>query len=141
MKEKKLRQTRSGFTIVEILVVVVIIGLLAMMIIPKFLGHLITAKQNVAKTNLVIIEETIDMFRYQYDRFPQNLNELLERPADIPEEKWTYPSLKAKHLNDPWGQEYIYKQPGDHGIYDLYSLGADGQEGGENENADICNWE
>ena len=141
MKEKKYRQSRSGFTMVEILVVVVIIGLLAVMIVPTLFEHVITTRQNVAKANIATIESTIETFRLQYDRLPQNLRELVERPADIPEEEWKYPSLKAKNLNDPWKQEYVYKQPGDHGPFDLYSLGRDGQEGGEGENADICNWE
>ena len=131
---------RAGFTIVEIIVVVIIIAVLATMIVPRFVGKIGKAKQSVAKSKLVEIEKAIETFSYLYGRFPETIDELVECPADIPEEKWEPPTLKAKDLADPWDRQYIYAQPGDHGLYDLYSLGADGEEGGEDENEDIVNW-
>ena len=139
-KKKNRRRTRSGFTIVEILVVVIIIGLLATMIAPPLLRHLIRTRQSVAKSNIATLEATIDSFSLVYGRLPQTLEELITRPSDIPEEKWEGASFKSKDLLDPWEREFIYKVPGDHGPYDLYSLGKDGQEGGEKEDADIVNW-
>ncbi|MDY7011370.1 MAG: type II secretion system major pseudopilin GspG [Planctomycetota bacterium] len=132
---------RYGFTIVEVLVVVIIIAALATMIVPRFFGRIGSAKHGVARQKLVEIEKAIDMFSYEYGRLPESLDELVNRPPDIPEEKWNAPTLKAKDLVDPWDRRFIYKVPGDHGPYDLYSLGADGEAGGEKENADINNWE
>ncbi len=141
MKRKTGSGGRSvGFTIVEILVVVVIIAVLATMIVPRFFGRVESAKHGVAKQKLVEIEKAVEMFSYDYGRLPEALDELVNRPADIPEEKWNPPTLKAKDLLDPWAREYVYKRPGEHGPYDLYSLGADGQAGGEKENEDITNW-
>ncbi len=93
MKKKNRRRSRSRFTIVEILVVVIIIGLLATMIAPPLLRHLIRTRQNVAKSNIATLEATIDSFSLVYGRLPQNLDELINRPSDIPEEAWEGPSL------------------------------------------------
>ena len=131
---------RTAFTIVEILVVVLVIAVLATMIVPRFFGEVGRAKHSVAKTKLVEIEKAIETFSYEYERLPESLDELVNRPADIPEEKWSPPRIKAKDLLDPWEREYVYTKPGEHGPYDLFSLGADGQPGGEKEDADITNW-
>jgi len=127
---------------VEILVVVIIIVVLASMIAPPFLGRVGQAKQSVARQKLTEIEKAIDIFRHDYDRYPATLEELVSRPSDIPEEKWNAPMLKRKDLLDPWDRPFVYKCPGEHGErpYDLYSLGADGKEGGEKDNADVVNW-
>ena len=140
MNKKRSRRNRRGFTIVEILVVVIIIAVLAGMIAPKFLGHVGKAKQSVAKNNIIAIENAVDIFSISYERLPENLDELVNRPADIDEANWNPPTLKAKNLLDPWGREFIYRQPGEHGIYDIYTLGKDGQAGGEDEDSDIGNW-
>lgn len=125
---------------VEIIVVVIIIAVLATMIVPKFFGRVGAAKQSAAKQKLIEIEKAVDTFRYDYERFPTSLDELVDRPADIASEKWQDPSLKPKDLTDPWGREFQYRCPGQHGKFDLYSLGADGAEGGDGEDADIVNW-
>ena len=141
MRNKTARKRRGGgFTIVEIIVVVVIIAVLATMIMPKLMGRVGKAKHGVAIQKLVEIEKAVEMFYYDYDRLPETLEELVVRPADIDESKWDDPSIKAKDLMDPWGREFIFKKPGDHGKYDIYSLGADGLEGGEKDNEDIHNW-
>ena len=140
MNTMRKKYTRAAFTMVEIIVVVIIIAALAGLILPRFFGRVGTAKQSVAKQKLAEIEKAIDMFSYDYGRLPASLEELVNRPSDIPEEKWNAPSLRAKDLLDPWGREFLYQQPGEHGTYDLQSLGADGQVGGEKENADVVNW-
>ena len=140
MRNKNPNNRRGGFTIVEIIVVVVIIAALATMIMPKFIGKIGKAKHSVAMQKVVEIEKAVDMFFYDYERLPETLEELVFRPADIDESKWEEPSLKAKDVIDPWGREFIYNKPGDHGRYDIYSLGADGLEGGEKDNEDIQNW-
>lgn len=142
MKHKD-QQRRAGFTMVEILVVVVIIGVLAAMVLPTFVGRVGQAKQAVARQKLSEIEKAVEIFRTDYERYPETLDELIQRPADIPEDKWNRPMLRRKDLLDPWGRPFLYKYPGDHAEvpYDLYSLGADGQEGGVKENADVVNWE
>ena len=138
----RLRPRRKAFTIVEILVVVIIIAVLAAMVGPKFFGQIGKAKRSVAMQKLAEVEKAIDIFRYTYERLPENLYELVDRPPDIPEEKWDTPILKAKDLIDPWEREFIYRKPGDHGPYDLMSLGRDGEPGGEEkDDADVVNWE
>ncbi len=141
MNKKNRRRNRQAFTIVEILVVVIIIAVLATMIVPKFLGRVGQSKQAVAKINIGEIEKAIEIFSYDYERWPLNLDELVNRPADIDEAKWNPPTIRAKDLLDPWERQFIYRQPGEHGIYDIYTLGKDGQEGGEDEDTDIGNWE
>jgi general secretion pathway protein G len=131
---------RGGFTLVEILVVVIIIAVLAALIVPSYVGRVGQAKQSVAKQKLSILEQAVQMFRLDYSRYPETLDELIERPGDIPAEKWHTPSVKAKDLLDPWDNRFVYKCPGDHGPFDVSSLGADGQQGGEGENADVVNW-
>jgi len=135
------RRRRAAFTIAEVLVVVVIIAVLATLIAPKLWSRIGTARHGVATQNVAEIEKAIDMFVTDYGRLPEALDELVHRPADIDEADWTPPSLKAKNLTDPWGRPYLYRAPGEHGPFDLYSLGADGQDGGEKDNADITNWE
>lgn len=123
------------------MVVVIVIGVLAALVIPNFLGRAGKAKVAVAQQKISNIETAINLFYQDYSRFPESLEELITKPGDITDEQWVPPSLKAKHLKDPWGQPFEYRYPGDHGAYDLYSTGADGQDGGEGENADITNWE
>ncbi len=140
MRKQKRSWRPKGFTIVEILVVVIIIAALATMIVPRFFGRIGKAKQSVAISKLRNIETAIEMFNNDYSRLPENLDELVTRPADILEEKWIPPTLRSKDLLDPWDRQYIYKQPGEHGAFDLYSYGADAQAGGKKENADVVNW-
>jgi len=129
-----------GFTLVEILVVVIVIGVLAAMIVPQFFGRVGQAKTSVARQKVATIESAIQIFQTDYGRLPRTLDELVNRPGDIPAEKWHAPTIKPKDLIDPWDRPFLYHAPGNHGVFDLYSLGADGQSGGDGENADITNW-
>ena len=126
---------------VEIIVVVVIIGLLATLILPKFFGRVGQAKQSVAKNNIRELETAIETFYLDYGRFPQSHQELITRPSDVDAGKWRQPAVKPSGLIDPWKNQYTYTYPGQYSQYDLKSLGADGQDGGEGDNADINNWE
>ncbi len=130
---------RSGFTIIEIMVVVVIIGVLAALVLPSFVGRIGQAKSSVAKQKLANIEQAIELFYTDCGRYPEEMDELFEPPSDL-EDKWHPPTIKRKDTIDPWERPYIYEYPGNNGVYDVYSLGADGTEGGEGENADIVNW-
>ena len=139
-RSRGLRNLRGAFTIVEIMVVVIIISVLATMIAPRFFGQIGKTKRAVAGQKIKAIESVVDAFYFDYGRMPESLDELVTRPADIAEENWQDPPIKAKELKDPWGRDFIYVCPGQHGRYDLCSLGRDGQVGGEKEDADITNW-
>ncbi len=130
-----------GFTLIEVMVVVIVIGILAALIAPRFLGRAEQAKAGVARSNIKQIESEINMFQLDYGRYPESLDELVTQPPDVPDDKWMAPNLKASDLEDPWNNPYVYRYPGNHGVYDLLSTGADGVEGGEGDGADVTSWE
>jgi general secretion pathway protein G len=139
MSERKLKS--RGFTLIELLIVMIILGLLASLVAPKLFQKVGTSKQKAAKTQIALFETALDAFRLDIGRYPtteEGLQALRKNPGL---EKWAGPYLPKDIPKDPWGRDYVYKCPGDHGEYDLYSLGADGKEGGEGENADIVSWE
>lgn len=132
----------KGFTLIELLVVVIIIGLLASLVAPKFFGKLGASKQKTAKAQIELFGSALDSFRLDVGRYPtteEGLNALREKPASA--EKWQGPYLPKAIPKDPWGRDYVYKCPGEHGEYDIISYGLDGQPGGEGENADVNSWE
>ncbi len=136
------RRGQRGFTLVELLVVLVILGLIAAFAAPQVLKYLGGAKTSSAKIQIERLSGVLDLYRLEVGLYPgdgDGLNALVEQPADAP--NWNGPYLKkADALNDPWGRPYIYRFPGEHGEYDIYSLGADGQEGGDGENRDVTSW-
>ena len=143
MKIESKKQRSGGFTLIEIMVVVVILGILAATIIPQFMGTTHDAKASTAKSNIAELESAIERFYIHMDRYPtaeEGLKVLVEPPTEAPE-KWRGPYVKTLR-NDPWGNPYEYKNPGTHRTtgYDLWSRGADGVDGGEKEGADIGNW-
>lgn len=132
---------RRGFTLLELLVVVAIIGLLAAYVGPKYFGQIGKAEVKAARAQLDGLEKALDTYRLDVGRYPttqQGLNALLVAPAGV--SRWAGPYLKKEVPPDPWGRAYIYKSPGDHGEFDLLSLGRDGAPGGSGEDADITNW-
>jgi len=129
-----------GFTLIELLVVLVILGLIGSIAAPQVFKWLNKANVDAAKIQISALSSGVDLYRLEVGLYPPNLKALIVRPNDAA--RWNGPYLKKTTLpKDPWGREYRYQYPGDHGIYDLYSLGADGEVGGEGENADLTNWE
>lgn len=134
----------AGFTLIEIMVVVIIIGLLAAVVVPQFLGRVDDARVSKAKQDIQAIETALTMFRLDNFKYPtteQGLAALVQQPTDPTIRNWRAGGYLRKVSKDPWGNDYQYVQPGQRGgEYDLYSLGADAQPGGEGVNADIGNW-
>ena len=147
---KKVRQkknTQAGFTLIELMVVIVILGLLAGVIIPRFMGETDKAKVATAKMQIASLESALKMYKLDNGSYPsteQGLQALVEAPAagNLPK-NWRKGGYleKGKVPKDPWKNDYIYISPGSHGDFDLSSLGADGEPGGEGFDKDINNWE
>lgn len=141
------RRVRRGFTLIEIMVVVVIIGMLATIMVPKVFKKLGKAKHTIARAKMATLESALADFQLDCERLPTEseggLEALLTAPDDMQEEdsKWNGPYLKKSDLLDPWDNPYIYVEEGERnpGSYDLVSLGADGDEGGEDDKKDIYN--
>lgn len=137
------RNTNAGFTLVELLVVLAILGLLAGLVGPKVLNQLGGAKSKTAKIQIKDFEQSLDIYKLDTGRLPnaqEGLKALIERPGNVP--GWNGPYLKKTELpKDPWGRDYVYVIPGKHGEADIISLGADGAPGGDGENADIVSWD
>lgn len=140
-KRVRAPEATAGFTLLELLVVMVIIGLLAGYVGPKYFAQVGKSEIKVAKSQMVALEKALDQYRLDTGHYPtsdEGLAALNAKPAN--ETKWDGPYLKKAVPPDPWGNPYIYKIPGEHGSeFDLYSYGKDGQPGGEGEAADIFN--
>ena len=131
----------AGFTLLELLVVMVIIGLLAGYVGPKYFSQVGKSEIKVARAQIDALEKALDQYRLDTGHYPameQGLPALNAKPAN--EAKWDGPYLKKNVPADPWGNAYVYKIPGEHGDFDLLSYGKDGQPGGTGEAADITNW-
>ena len=131
----------QGFTLLELLVVMVIIGLLAGYVGPKYFSQIGKSEIKLAKAQIDSLEKSMDQYRLDTGHYPSmedGLAALVNRPAS--ESKWDGPYLKKNVPMDPWGNPYVYKIPGEHGEFDLLSYGKDGQMGGEGEAADVTNW-
>lgn len=131
-----------GFTLLELLVVIVVIGLLAGLVAPRYFDQVGKSNTKIANAQINSLEKALDQYRLDVGAYPtsdQGLPALFVRPSGV--EKWQGPYLKKPAPPDPWGRAYRYKSPGDHGDYDLISFGADGQAGGVGENVDVSNWE
>jgi general secretion pathway protein G len=130
----------QGFTLLELLVVIVIIGLLAGYVAPRYFSQVGKSEVQVAKAQLDAIEKAIDQYRLDTRHLPsteQGLSVLVARPANEP--NWNGPYLKKVAPADPWGRPYVYRVPGQKGDFDLFSYGRDGKPGGSGEDADIGN--
>ena len=140
MKEKPHRH--AGFTLIELMIVLFILGLLAALVAPRLMGRVGKAKQKTAQAQIQMLATALDLYHLDVGRYPtdeEGLRSLYAKPESL--SSWSGPYLDKAVPKDPWARDYVYKCPGEHGPYDLYSLGADGQPGGEGENADITNWE
>lgn len=130
-----------GFTLLELLVVIVIIGLLAGLVAPRYFDQVAKSNTKIARAQIDSLEKALDQYRLDVGSYPtteQGLAALNTRPQNL--EKWAGPYLKKSVPPDPWGARYLYKAPGDHGDYDLQSLGSDGQPGGTGDATDVTSW-
>lgn len=144
MENKQIKRyftNNKGFTLVELIVVMVIIGMLAALVFPRLIPKIGKGRQSAAKAQIELLGQAIDQFRLDTGSYPttsEGLNALMVNPG---KENWDGPYLKKAVPNDPWGKPYNYQSPGSHGDYDLISYGADGAPGGEGEDKDINSWE
>jgi general secretion pathway protein G len=140
LTRKKYRE--AGFTLIELMIVLFILGLLAALVAPRLMGRVGKAKQKTAQAQIQLLGTALDLFHLDVGRYPtteEGLKVLKEKSNDVP--GWAGPYLDKAIPKDPWGRPYVYKSPGEHGPYDLSSLGADGAPGGDGENMDINNWQ
>ncbi len=138
------KQSNNGFTLMEILIVVVILSILAITVVPQFLDSPDTARVARAQADVKNLETAMSMYKLDNFNFPstsQGIQALVQKPSGTPEAKnWKPGGYLSKLPNDPWDNPYQYLNPGNNGVIDIYSFGADGQPGGEGLDADIGNW-
>ena len=140
-KTKYLTKVSKGFTLLELLVVMVIIGLLAGYVGPKYFEQIGKSETKTAKAQLDALSKALDQYRIDTGSYPssgQGLLALNKNPGNVA--RWSGPYLKKNVPNDPWDKPYIYKSPGEHGEFDLYTYGKDAQSGGDKESEDVVNW-
>ena len=140
-RERSRLKNQKGFSLMELMIVMVILGLLASLVGPAMFKKLGTAKQKTAKTQIEMLMAALDSYRLDIGRYPsaqEGLEALVINPG---EDKWDGPYLQKGLPKDPWDNEYMYQNPGEHGEVDVYSYGADLREGGEKEDADVGSWE
>lgn len=136
------KKNNRGFTLIELLIVMIILGLIASLVAPKMFNKVSSAKTGTARSQIELLGTALDAYRLDNGAYPttaQGLNAL--REAVQGQETWEGPYLPKPVPDDPWNRPYIYKSPGDHGDYDLYTYGRDGQAGGEDEDEDVASWE
>ena len=145
IRQRQLRPVRQrGFTLIEIMVVVIIIGLLAAVIVPSVINKVDEARVSKAKADIASLETALTMYRLDNSKYPttdQGLQALVVQPTDPSIRHWRTGGSLQRISKDPWGADYQYSLPGTHGKeYDLFTLGSDGQPGGDGSAADIGNW-
>jgi len=134
----------QGFTLIEILIVVVILSILAITVVPQFLDQPAKARVARAQSDIQNLKKALSMYKldnFNYPSTSQGLDSLVNKPGGQPVAKnWKPGGYIERMIQDPWGNPYQYLNPGNHGEVDIYSMGADGQPGGEGDNADVGNW-
>jgi general secretion pathway protein G len=136
------KQVQHGFTLLELLVVMVIIGLLVGYVGPRYFSQIGKSETKAARAQIDALGKALDQYRLDTGHYPsteQGLTALNTRPSN--EERWDGPYLMKSVPPDPWGKPYVYLQPGEHGEFDLFSYGKDGQPGGSGDAADVTNWQ
>ncbi len=133
---------QQGFTLIEIMVVVVILGILAALIAPNVIGRIDEARVTAARNDIRTIESALQLYRMDNFRYPsteEGIDALVNKPDD-PDIKWPEGGYIQRLPQDPWNRPYLYLQPGNNGEYDIYTFGRDGEQGGEGPDGDIGNW-
>ena len=141
MRHDRRKRRDRGFTFLELLVVITILGIIAAIVAPRFIGRVGPARLKAAKAQIGMFETALDTFKLDTGRYPtteEGLKALREKPSGV--ENWQGPYLPKELPADPWGRPYVYKCPGDHEEYDILSHGLDGVEGGDGENQDVTSW-
>ena len=143
MKMRVFRKASRGFTLIELLVVLAILGLLVGLVGPQVMDQLGGANTKTARVQIADLGAALDLYRLDVGRYPnssEGLEALVKQPSGL--NKWNGPYLKKNQIpTDPWGFEYAYRFPGEHGAFDIYSLGSDNAEGGDGEAQDVVSWE
>jgi len=134
-----MNNSAQGFSLIELLVVLVILGLIAGLVVPNIMGRGEDAKSRAAVAEVQRLSMAVDEFYLDTGRAPRELSELTERPGSV--SNWNGPYVNDSNLNDPWGNPYNYRFPGEQRDFDIYSHGRDGQPGGEGPDRDIANWD
>ncbi|MCP4682515.1 MAG: type II secretion system major pseudopilin GspG [Desulfobacterales bacterium] len=134
----KSRKRKHGFTLIEVLIVMVILGLLGALVAPRMFGKVGKSRQRAAKAQISLFETALDTYRLDVGKYPGTLEGLRTDPGGT--NRWDGPYLPKDVPMDPWGNPYEYRMPGEHGDFEITSLGADGGPGGEGEDKDIVNW-
>lgn len=136
-----MNEKEEGFTLIELMVVIVIIGLLTTIVVINVMPAQDKAMVQKAKTDVGLLEQAVERYRLDNLAYPDEITALIAPPAGLVRpERYARGGYVKRLPEDPWGQAYQYASPGKHGPFDVYSLGADGREGGEGEDADIGNW-
>jgi len=137
------RAAQAGFTLIEMLVVITIIGLIMALVAPRVLNYLAESKVKAAKIQIASFGSALDLYYLDVGHYPtssEGLTALVQRPGNLT--TWNGPYLKGDIVpEDPWGHDYLYRSPGEHGPYDILSYGSDGQEGGTGTASDITSWQ
>lgn len=131
---------RSGFTLIELIVVIALVAVLAAVVAPNLLGKASDANRKSAGVQLEKVSNAIELYRLETGRYPDDLEALVRQPQGV--ERWNGPYIKKRsQLKDPWGNELVIQRPGEHNKFDLISYGGDGRPGGEDDDADLTNWD
>ncbi len=139
MSRMSVQKAQRGFTLVELLLVLVILALIATVVLPSIIGQAEGAKVKAASSQISRISMAVETFYLDTWNTPDSLGGLVNDPGNLA--GWNGPYIRNSLLKDPWGREYQFRNPGEHGEFDIYSFGADGQRGGEDRDADITSWE